>query len=435
MRGGGVVDAVTDRDTELELVEKAKRVLPGGSFGNFAHEVVIREGRGGRVWDEGGKEYVDFLLGSGPMLVGHAHPEVTAAAQARIAQGTTFFANNRYGIELAEAIVAAVPCAEQVRFVSTGSEADLYAMRAARAFRRRDKILKFEGGYHGMSDYSLMSLAPKRPGNFPQPIPDSAGIPRSLRDEVLVAPFNDLEVVASLVREHEDELGGVIVEPFQRIIPPAPGFLEGLRRITAENGIPLIFDEVVTGFRLAYGGAQEYYGVVPDLCTLGKVIGGGFPLAAIAGRADIMAHFDRDAVGDDGFLMQVGTLSGNPVAAAAGLATLEILRRPGAYERLFAIGRELMGALAELLKRDGLTAQVAGEPPLFDAVFSGEPVRDYRGMLRGDADMQRRLNALLRERGVLKGDSKYYVSLAHTPEDIRHTRNAWASAIEVLVAR
>ena len=225
-----------DQDFERGLVATAKRVLPGGSFGNFPGEVVIREGRGGRVWDESGKEYVDFLLGSGPMLVGHADPEVTAAAQERIALGTTFFANNRWGIELAAAIVAAVPCAEQVRFVSTGSEADLYAMRAARAFRRRDKILKFEGGYHGMSDYSLMSLAPQRPGNFPQPIPDSAGIPRSLRDEVIVAPFNDLEVVASLVREHQDELAAIIVEPFQRIIPPLPGFLEGLRRITAAIG-------------------------------------------------------------------------------------------------------------------------------------------------------------------------------------------------------
>jgi glutamate-1-semialdehyde 2,1-aminomutase len=430
-----VVNAVTEREVELGLVEKAKRVLPGGTFGNFASDIVIREGRGGRVWDESGKEYVDFLLGSGPMLVGHAHPEVTAAAQARIAQGTTFFANNRYGIELAEAIVAAVPCAAQVRFVSTGSEADLYAMRAARAFRKRDKILKFEGGYHGMSDYSLMSLAPKRPGNFPQPIPDSAGIPRSLRDEILIAPFNDAEVVASLVREHKDELAGIIVEPFQRIIPPAPGFLEALRKITAENGILLIFDEVVTGFRLAYGGAQEYYGVVPDLCTLGKVIGGGFPLAAIAGRADIMAHFDRNAVGDDGFLMQVGTLSGNPVAAAAGLATLDILRRPGAYERLFATGRELMGTLADLLERSGLPAQVTGEPPLFDVVFTGKPVRDYRGTLRGDAETMRRFNALLRERGILKGESKYYVSLAHTQEDIRHTCDAWASAIEALVSR
>jgi glutamate-1-semialdehyde 2,1-aminomutase len=430
-----MMDSMAGSDSQRAFVEKARLVLPGGTFGNFPGEVVIREGRGGRVWDESGKEYVDFLLGSGPMLVGHAHPDVTAAAQERISQGTTFFANNRWGIELAEAIVAAVPCAEQVRFVSSGSEADLYAMRAARAFTRRDKILKFEGGYHGMSDYSLMSLAPERPSNFPQPIPDSAGIPRSLRDEILVAPFNDLEVVASLVREHRDELAGIILEPFQRIIPPAPDFLEGLRKITTQYGIPLIFDEVVTGFRFAYGGAQEYYGVVPDLCTLGKVIGGGFPLAAIAGRADIMAHFDRAKVGDEGFLKQIGTLSGNPVAAAAGLATLEILRRPGAYERIFATGRELMGTLAELLKENGVTAQVIGEPPLFDVVFTGEPVRDYRGTLRGDADMMRRLNALLRERGILKGESKYYVSLAHTPEDVRFTRDAWASALRELVGR
>src|SRR5438093_2070641 len=228
------MDPVNESEVERGLIEKAKRVLPGGTFGNFPSEVVIREGRGGRVWDEGGREYVDFLLGSGPMLVGHAHPEVTAAVRERVAQGTTFFANNRWGIELAEAIVEAVPCADQVRFVSTGSEADLYAMRAARAFRKRDKILKFEGGYHGMSDYSLMSLAPKRSGNFPMPVPDSAGIPKSVRDDMIIAPFNDAAAVEALVREHKGELAGVIVEPFQRIIPPAPGFLEEVRKITAE---------------------------------------------------------------------------------------------------------------------------------------------------------------------------------------------------------
>src|SRR6201981_1681538 len=247
-----------------------------------------------------------------------------------------------------------------------------------------------------------MSRAPNGPGNSPRAIPDAGGIPRSLRDEILVAPFNDLEVVAGLVREHRDELAGVIVEPFQRIIPPKPGFLEGLRKITSENGIVLIFDEVVTGFRLAYGGAQQYYGVVPDLCPLGKVIGGGFPLAAIAGRADIMAHFDRSAVGEEGFMMQVGTLSGNPVAAAAGLATLEILRRPGAYERLFATGRELMGELSQRLRKSGIPGQVIGDAPLFDVVFTSDEVRDYRGALTGNADLLRKFNGLLRERGVLK---------------------------------
>jgi glutamate-1-semialdehyde 2,1-aminomutase len=417
-----------------DVFETAKRVLPGGTFGNFPGEVIIREGKAGRVWDEEGKEYVDYLLGSGPMLVGHAHPEVTEAAQAQIAKGTTFFANNRLGIELAEAIVDAVPCAEQVRFVSSGSEADLYAMRAARAFTRRDKILKFEGGYHGMSDYSLMSLAPKRSGNFPLPVPDSAGIPKSVREDMIIAPFNDADAVAGLVRDHKEELAGVIVEPFQRIIPPAPGFLPALRKITADNGVPLIFDEVVTGFRLAYGGAQEYYGVVPDLCTLGKVIGGGFPLAAIAGKAEIMAHFDKNKVGDENFLVQIGTLSGNPVAAAAGLATMAILKRPGAYERIHATGRELMAALGALLKEAGIPAQISGEPPLFDVVFTDEPVRDYRGTLAGDAELMRRFNALLRERGILKGESKYYISLAHTDDDIAFTIAAWKDAIKKLAS-
>jgi glutamate-1-semialdehyde 2,1-aminomutase len=428
------MNAIQRSDLELSLVETAQRVLPAGGFGNFASDVVIREGRGGRVWDESGREYVDFLLGSGPMLVGHAHPEVTAAVQAQVALGTTFFANNRQGIRLAEAIVEAVACAEQVRFVSSGTEADMYAMRAARAFRGRERILKFEGGYHGMSDHALMSLAPKIQANFPQAIPDSAGIPARVADEMLVAPFNDLAAAEALIRAHHNELAAVIVEPLQRIIPPAPGFLEGLRRITAEFGIVLIFDEVVTGFRFAYGGAQEYYGVTPDLCSLGKVIGGGFPLAAIAGRADIMAHFDRAAVGDDRFLMQVGTLSGNPVASAAGLASLEILRRPGAYERIFATGRQLMTALTGLLREHGIDGQVVGEPPMFDVVFTSSPIANYRDVQKGNADLARRFNAKLRGRGIMKGDTKYYVSLAHDEADIAHTIAAWDAALAELAA-
>ena len=424
----------TPIDPTNDLVEPAKRVLPGGSFGNMPAEVLLKEGKAGRIWDEAGREYVDFLLGSGPMFVGHAHPEVTAAVQAQVPLGTTFFGNNRHGIALAEAIVDAVPCADQVRFVCSGTEADLYAMRAARAFRRRDKILKFEGGYHGMSDYALMSLAPKKPGNFPRPAPDSAGIPKSVQDEMLVAAFNDIEMVESLIREQKDELAGVIVEPFQRLIPPQPGFLQALRRVTAEHGIPLIFDEVVTGFRFAYGGAQEYYGVTPDLCTLGKIVGGGFALAAVAGRADIMAHFDRLTMADEDFLFQVGTLSGNPVASVAGLATLEILRRPGAYEQVFATGRTLMAALSDLLKRSGLKAQVIGEPPLFDIIFTDQPVKDYRDTLKGDAAMLKRFNQLLRARGIMKGESKYYVSLAHTQADVDHTIAAWTEAVAELAA-
>ena len=424
----------TPIDPTNDLVEQARRVLPGGSFGNMPAEVILKEGKGGRVWDESGKEYVDFLLGSGPMFVGHAHPEVTAAVQAQVPSGTTFFGNNRHGIALAEAIVDAVPCADQVRFVCSGTEADLYAMRAARAFRKRDKILKFEGGYHGMSDYALISLAPKNPGNFPRGSIDSAGIPKSVADEMLVAAFNDIDMVRSLIEEQKDELAGVIVEPFQRLIPPKPGFLQALREVTAKHGIPLIFDEVVTGFRFAYGGAQEYYGVTPDLCTLGKIVGGGFALAAIAGRADIMAHFDRITMNDEDFIFQVGTLSGNPVASVAGLATLDILKRPGAYEQVFATGRTLMATLQDLLQRSGFKAQVIGEPPLFDILFTDQPVKDYRDTLKADTATLKRFNQLLRARGLMKGESKYYVSLAHTQADIDHTIGAWTDALKELKA-
>jgi len=420
---------------ERDLIERARRVLPAGGFGNYATDIVVREGFGGRVRDVSGNEYVDYLLGSGPMFIGHAHPEVTEAVLAQVPKGSTFFANNEHGIRLAEAIVDAMACAEQVRFVSSGSEADLYAMRVARAFRRRDKIRKFEGGYHGMSDYGLMSLAPQRLANFPRPVPDSAGIPRSVEEEVLVAPFNDLAAVERLVAEHAEELAGIIVEPLQRLIPPAPGFLQGLRDLCTRHGLVLIFDEVVTGFRFAYGGAQAHYGVTPDLCSLGKIIGGGFPLAAIAGRADIMAHFDRAKVPEDGFLTQIGTLSGNPIAAVAGLKTLEILRRPGMYERAFATGRALWQGFEERIRRAGLPAQVVGEPPLFDIVFTTGEVRDYRGVLRADREMAAHVNRHMRAGGVLKGESKYYLSTAHVARDVEQTLAAFDAAIAALPAK
>ncbi|MDE0943078.1 MAG: aminotransferase class III-fold pyridoxal phosphate-dependent enzyme [Alphaproteobacteria bacterium] len=420
-------------DEEQELVDLAAKVLPAGGFGNLASDIVIREGRGGRVWDVSGNEYVDFLLGSGPMLVGHGNEEVLAAVQEQVQRGTTFFANNEAGIHLAAEIVDAVDCAEKVRFVSTGSEATFYAMRLARAHRGRDKILKFEGGYHGMSDYALMSMAPKRPGNFPQAVPDSAGIPQRVRDEVLIAPFNDPDTAASLIKEHHEDLGGIIVEPFQRLLPPEPGFLETLRQLATEYSIPLIFDEVVTGFRLAYGGAQAYYGVTPDLCAMGKIIGGGFPLAAIMGRSDIMSHFDKTAVADESFMPQIGTLSGNPVAAVAGLATLNILDRPGAYEKIFATGSALMEGLEALLEASGVPAVVIGEPPLFDVFFTQAEVKDYRGMQTNDTERTQRFNATLRENGILKGDSKFYVSLAHDEADVAKTLDAFAAAVKSIL--
>ena len=419
----------TMSDEETALAGLARRVLPGGGFGNISTTSVIRRGLGGRVWDVSGNEYVDYLIGSGPMIVGHAHPEVNAAVTRQVELGSTFFANNEHGIQLAAEIVEAVPCAEQVRFASSGTEADAYAMRLARAFRKRDKILKFEGGYHGMSDCGLMSLWPTRPRNSEQPIPDSAGIPASVAGDVVVAPFNDLEAARRIIHSYRDELAGVIVEPMQRLIPPLPGFLEGLRAITAEYGIVLIFDEVVTGFRLGYNGGQGYYGVTPDLCTLGKIIGGGFPLSAVAGRADIMAHFDKSLVGEAGFTPQIGTLSGNPVAATAGLATLRILKQPGSYERLFATGRALMSALETSLAEAGIPAIVLGEPPMFDAVFTRAPaVTEYRGTLDVDRAVGGAFNKALRSRGIFKGDSKMYVSLAHDARDVQDTIAAFKFA-------
>ena len=412
-------------EEESGIVERARKVLPAGGFGNVTFDVVVARGDGGHVWDESGNEYIDYLLGSGPMLVGHAHPDVTAAVTEQVAKGSTFFANNALGIELAEKICEAMACAEKVRFVSSGTEATFYAMRAARAYRGRDKILKFEGGFHGMSDYALMSMAPAQPGNFPQAVPDTAGIPERVSDEMLIAPYNDAETAASMIREHADELAGVIIEPLQRMIPPKPGFLESLREVTKEAGVPLIFDEVVTGFRFAYGGGQEYYGVTPDLCALGKVVGGGYPLAAIAGTEEFMSVFDGAEVEASRAVKQIGTLSGNPVAAAAGLATLEVLRQPGAYERIFETGSKLMEGLSASLAKHNVEATVAGAPPMFDIVFKAGELTNYRDTLGADAAKSKAFNAGLLEHGILKGDNKFYVSLAHTDEDVAKTLDAF----------
>ena len=417
---------------ERELLAKAKRVLPGGSLGNLGADIVIDRGMGSHIWDVSGNEYIDYLLGSGPMLVGHSHPEVMAVVADQLKRGTTFFAANEHAILLAEEIVRAVPCAEKVRFISTGSEATLYAMRAARAFRRRDKILKFEGGFHGMNDYALMSMSPANPAPYPEPVPDSAGIPSAVRDQVLIAPFNDIETTAAIIEQHHEDIAGVIVEPFQRVIPPLPGFLQGLREVTEHHHIPLIFDEIVTGFRFSYGGAQEYYGVTPDLCTLGKAVAGGFPLTAVAGKEEIMSPMDSGSVEPDEFMPQIGTLSGNPIAAVAGLKTLEILRREGTYPRLFATGERIKDALQRLLDEAEIPAKVVGIGPLFDVLFTDSDVTDYRSFQRADSALQARFNALLSKEGVFKGSSKYYVSTAHSDSDVAQTISAFEAAIDQL---
>ncbi len=417
---------------QSDWIARAKAVLPAGGFGNFDPSIVIREGRGSRVWDEDGNEYIDYLIGSGPMLLGHGHPEVLEAVLEQLPKGMTFFANNAAGIELAEEICSAVPCADQLRYLSSGGEADMYAMRLARAYTGRDKILKFEGGYHGMSAEAQMSLAPTCLVNFPQAVADSAGIPEAVRAEMLIAPFNDLDFLRSLLAEHGNDIAGLIIEPLQRIIPPEPGFLAAVRAECDKYGIVLIFDEVVTGFRFSYGGAQEEYGVTPDLCTLGKVIGGGFPLAALAGRKDIMDHFDKALVGADRWLMMLGTLSGNPVAAIAGLKTMEILRRDGAYDTLNANGVRLQEMFTKHLSENGIDHQIVGHPTLFDVVFYDRKIRDYRDVLQADTSRNARFNAVLRENGIFKSAGKTYPSIALSEEDFVQTNKAISTAARAL---
>jgi glutamate-1-semialdehyde 2,1-aminomutase len=415
-----------------EWTDRARAVLPAGGFGNFDPGLIIESGEGARVRDVQGRTYVDLLIGSGPMVLGHSHPEVMEAVFAALPKGQTFFASNPRGIELAEVICAAVPCAERLRYVSTGGEADMYAMRLARAFTGREKIVKFEGGYHGMSAEAQMSLAPERFSNFPQPVPDSAGIPRAVKEGMLIAPFNDADFIRDLLAEHGSEVAGIIVEPLQRIIPPAPGFLQMLREEADRHGIVLIFDEVVTGFRFAWGGAQEHYGVTPDLCTLGKIIGGGFPLAAIAGRADIMAHFDKAAAGPDNWLMMTGTLSGNPVAAVAGLKTLEVLARDGQFARLRDLGRRLMASMTSALAARDIEHRIVGDETLFDVVFTVREVRDYRDTARADRARSAAFAKALLTNGVLKPAGKTYPCLALTDEDLNLVEAAFRSAADTV---
>jgi glutamate-1-semialdehyde 2,1-aminomutase len=430
-------DPTKPRSTEeTTLLERARRRLPGGVLGTsrYADDMgfVVKHGKGPKIYDVSGREYIDYVMASGPLVLGHAHPAVVAAVRAQLEGGTTYFMVTEPIIELAEEICRAMPCAEQVRFTATGSEATFFALRVARTARQRDKILKFEGGYHGSHDYSMMSSTPRSPKAFPAPVPDSSGIPHALEAEVLIAPYNDLATVEGIVATHADELAAVIVEPFQRLIPPQPGFLQGLREITRRYGILLVFDEVVTGFRLAYGGAQQYYGVVPDIACVGKIVGGGFPLAAVCASEELMRPFDPGQDGKGDFISQSGTLNGNPIAAVAGLATLAELRKPGAYETLHGTGRRLMAGLAELARRSGLPAQVVGEPVVFDILFTGEPVTDYRSLQKADGALGRAFTTELIKRGVVKTAQKMYMSLAHTDADVDRTLEACEDALRAL---
>jgi glutamate-1-semialdehyde 2,1-aminomutase len=343
---------------------------------------------------------------------------VVDAVTAQLPHGSTYYALNRPAIELAEAIVAASPCAERLRFVSTGSEATAAAIRLARAFTDRSTVLKFEGGYHGSHDAALTSFAPAAPAPWPRPVPDSAGIPQGVLGDVLIAPYNDAAATAAIASAAGD-LAAIIVEPQQRCIPPVPGFLGELRQIADAHGALLIFDEVVTGFRVAYGGAQEFYGVVPDLAAYGKIIGGGFPLAAVAGSAAILDLVDPAERGADRYVHLSGTLNGNPVAAVAGLATLHALAQPGVYDRLHAAGERLRAGLRAAAGRRGVPLMVIGEGPLAAVHFTDRPIRDYRDVLSADKKLLARVNALLLSAGVLAQlSTKLYISAVHSDADI-----------------
>jgi glutamate-1-semialdehyde 2,1-aminomutase len=422
-----------------DFLARAARLMPGGVLGGHRSgpglEFVVREARGPHLWDANGRRYIDYLLGSGPMLLGHAHPAVVDAVQRQLGRGTTYMLLNEPIIALAEEMARAVPCCEQVRFTSSGTEATFFALRVARAVRGRDRIMKFEGGYHGSHDYGLMSVTPRSPKAFPAAVPDSAGIPHAIQDEVLVAPFNDLATTEALIAQHHDQLAAVIVEPYQRVIVPQPGFLQGLRAVTRRYGVLLVFDEVVTGFRLAYGGAQEYYEVVPDLAAFGKVLAGGFPLGAVCGPAAIMHHFDAALEGTPEHVWQTGTLNGNPIAAVAGLATLAELRAPDTYARLFATGTRLRDGLAAAARRHGLAARVSGEPPVFDILFTDREVVDYRATLTADRQRIAIFNEECLRRGVVKAVNKIYVSLAHTAADVEETLAVFDEALAAVAAR
>ena len=402
-----------------DLSPRLLEVLPDGiANGEFGLPpdllMVVERGEGCRLWDTEGREFLDFSMGWGSALVGHARPEIVTALRAQVPLGTNFAYLNRNALELAEEIRRISPAAERLRFCASGTEATMYCQRLARAFTGRPKILKFEGAYHGANEAGVTSLFPNRNLAFPEPELTSAGTPAA-KAQLLVAPYNDLGATRAIIAERAGELAAVIAEPLQRCTPPAPGFLEGLRAACDAEGVLLIFDEVVTGFRLAYGGAQEYYGVVPDLVAYGKALGGGTPIGAFGGRAEIMEMVAENRIGGTDYVWMASTLGGNPVSTAAAKAALAVLRRHGTYEHLHDLGRYLRAGLARVLRDRQVRAQVIGDGPLAQVVFSDRPVTDYRSTARGDKAKGRALMLGLFRRGVFLNPmgTKLYLSLAH----------------------
>jgi len=419
-----------------EIFAAAQKIMPGGvnspvrAFKSVGGQpIVFDRVKGAYIWDVDGNQYIDYVGSWGPAICGHTHPNVINALKDALEKGTSFGAPCVLENVLAEMVIDAVPSIEMVRFVNSGTEACLSVLRLMRAFTGRDKLIKFEGCYHGHGDMFLVKAGS---GVATLGLPDSPGVPKSVTSNTLTAPYNDLEAVKQLFADNPGEIAGVILEPIvgnAGFIPPDAGFLEGLRLLTQENGALLVFDEVMTGFRIAYGGVQEKFGVTPDLTTLGKVIGGGLPVGAYGGRRDIMSM-----VAPAGPMYQAGTLSGNPLAMTAGIKTLELLQKPGTYEYLDKITKKLSDGLLKIAKETGHAAcggQISG---MFGLFFTQGPVHNYEDAKKSDLAKFSRFHRGMLERGIYLAPSQFeagFTSLAHTDEDIEKTL---AAAREVMAS-
>ncbi len=412
-----------------EIFASAQKLMPGGvsspvrAFKSVGGQpIVFDRVKGSHIWDVDGNEYIDYVGTWGPAICGHAHPEVLAALRDALDKGTSFGAPCVLENVLAEMVIDAVPSIEMVRFVNSGTEACMSVLRLMRAFTGREKIIKFEGCYHGHADMFLVKAGS---GVATLGLPDSPGVPKSTTSSTLTAPYNDLEAVKALFAENPGEIAGAILEPVvgnSGFIPPDAGFLEGLRLLTQEHGALLVFDEVMTGFRISYGGAQAKFGVTPDLTTLGKVIGGGLPVGAYGGRKDIMSM-----VAPAGPMYQAGTLSGNPLAMTAGIKTLELLQKAGSYEHLDRVTTKLVEGLLEIAKETGHPAMGGSISGMFGFFFNGDPVHNYDDAKKSDLTKFGRFHRGMLEQGVYLAPSQFeagFTSLAHTDEDIDKTLSA-----------
>jgi len=424
----------TEHPRSEEIFRRATDVLVGGvnspvrAFRAVGGDpIVVDRAAGARLWDADGNEYIDYVCSWGALILGHAHPKVVEAIAAQARRGTSYGMPTELEVELASKIRAALPSCEKVRFVSSGTEATMSAVRLARAATGRDFIIKFEGCYHGHSD-SFLSEAGS--GLATLGIAACPGVPQALAALTLNAPYNNAAAVENLFDRHRDEIAAVIVEPVAAnmgVVPPAPGFLQKLRDLTTRHGALLIFDEVITGFRICYGGAQTLFGIVPDLTTSGKIIGGGLPVAAYGGRRDLM-----DRVAPLGPVYQAGTLSGNPLAMSAGIATLDLLAAPGFYESLETRAKRLGDRITAVLRESGVSATAPRVGSLLTLFFSGEPVRDYAGAKKCDTRRFASFFRAMLERGVFLAPSQFealFVSAAHSDADIDRTITAFRESL------